>query len=143
LLAGSIFLWVTSGDLHCGLPLEQVLEVCRPLPVQALGTAPDFVSGLARLRGEAVPVVDLGRLLGRGHADGPGRLVRLKAGDRRVALAVDRVLGLRELPTSSAEALPPLFNQGLPAVEALGALDRSLYLLLSAARLLPPEGFAT
>ena len=140
--AGTYFLWVSSGALHCGLPLNQVLEICRPLPVQALGTAPDFVSGLVRLRGEAVPVVDLGRLLGLAHGHGPGRFVRLEAGGRRVALAVDQVLGLRELPAESAGALPPLFSGALPAVEALGALDQALYLLLGAARLMPPEAAA-
>jgi purine-binding chemotaxis protein CheW len=135
--ANSSFLWVQCGDLHCGLPLNQVLEICRPLPVQSMGSAPDFVLGLARLRGEAVPVVDLARLLGLPHGRGPGRFVRLNAGGRRVALAVEGVLGLREVPAPSAESLPPLFNGGLPAVDALGALDQELYLLLSAARLMP------
>ena len=138
----NFFLWVTSGDLHCGLPVEHVQEIFRPLPVQALGNAPDFVNGLARVRGEAVPVVDLGRLLGLRQDHGPGRFVRLKVDGRRAVLAVDQVLGLRELSPSSAGALPPLFSRGLPAVEALGALDRSLFLLLSAARLMPPEGAA-
>jgi purine-binding chemotaxis protein CheW len=83
--------------------------------------------------------VDLGRLLGLDSGPAPGRLVHLRVGDRRVALAVDGVLGLRELDGSAAAALPPLLNPGLSAVEALGTLDQSLFLLLSAARLLPAE----
>ncbi|HXB96854.1 MAG TPA: chemotaxis protein CheW [bacterium] len=135
----SFYLWMTSGGLHCGLPLDSVLEIFRPLPVQALGSAPDFVLGLARVRGEAVPVVHLGRLLGLAGRSEPGRFVRLSVGERRVVLAVDGVLGLRELPGDAAGSLPPQLDRGLASVESLGALDRSLFLVLGAAKLLPPD----
>lgn len=35
----------------------------RPLPVAAVAGAPDFVAGVAIIRGDAVPVVDAARLL--------------------------------------------------------------------------------
>jgi chemotaxis signal transduction protein len=94
--------------------------------------------GLARVRGEAVPVVDVAHLLGRPSARSSARrFISLEVDGRPVALAVDDVLGLGELPDGAAGALPPLLAPSLAAVEALGALDRSLFLVLSAARLVP------
>ncbi|HZE91839.1 MAG TPA: chemotaxis protein CheW, partial [Rhizobacter sp.] len=48
----------------CALPLSHVVETMRPLPTETIAGAPDFVCGLAVIRGAPVPVVDLARLLG-------------------------------------------------------------------------------
>ena len=42
------------------LPLEHVVETMRPLPVEPLGDAPRFILGLSIVRGEPIPVVDVG-----------------------------------------------------------------------------------
>lgn len=127
-----------SGERHCGIPLPQVLEVFRPLPVEALGDTPPFVLGLARVRSRLLPVVDLRLLLGDPAVDGGGRYVSLRVEDRRMALAVDQVLGLRAVPSGALEDMPPLLAAGSPAVEALATLDQGLLLLLRSARLVPP-----
>src|SRR5258707_855042 len=59
------FLVFRAGASLCGLPVQLIHEIFRPLATEPLGQAPDFVLGMARVRGAAVPVVDLGRLLGR------------------------------------------------------------------------------
>ena len=45
------------------------------------------------MRGDAIPIVDAARLAGAGSA--PTRLVVLRAGEARVGLLVDAVLGVR------------------------------------------------
>ncbi len=130
---------VRAGGHDCGLPVEHVVETFRPLPVDPLGEAPFFVLGLARVRGEATPVLDLARLL-NANAEAPFlRYVSLRVEGRRVALAVESVGGLRELDPEQLGSLPPLLSQAAPAVEALGVLDQGLLLVLRAAKLLPPE----
>lgn len=123
----------------CALPMQYVVEIMRPLPVEAMADAPQFVRGLSVLRGDPVPVVDAARLVC--HADSqPGRFVSLVVGERRVLLAVDQVLGVRPVAAGTLRVLPPLLgNAGADFVDAIGLLDEQLLLILRAVRLLPEE----
>jgi len=122
----------------CALPLDRVVETMRPLPVEPVAGAPDFVRGLAIVRGGPIPVVDAARLLG-GDFDGqPTRFVTVRAGDRRIALAVDAVLGVRALPAASRGPFPPMLGaMASDVVSAIGMLDARLLLVLETTRLLP------
>lgn len=136
----STFLLVRSGGRYCGLPLDHVIETCRPQPVQPLGDAPAYVLGLARVRGQIIPVVDLAAILGDKAGHSPTRFVSLRISDRRIALAVDEVKGLVRVPAQSREALPLLLKEGSPVVESMADLDHSLLLILRMSRLLPAAG---
>jgi purine-binding chemotaxis protein CheW len=122
----------------CALPLEHVVEVMRPLPVEGLSGAPPFVAGLARIRGLAVPVVDLGRLITGVDVQDATRFVTVRSAGRVVALEVDAVMGIAPLSGALSE-LPPLFHDDDGPIAALGDRDRALLLVLSTARLVPPE----
>ncbi|HLG56353.1 MAG TPA: chemotaxis protein CheW [Vicinamibacterales bacterium] len=131
------------GNLLCALPLEHVEETMRPLAIEPLAGAPAFVRGLAVVRGIAVPVVDAAALLGVGIGR-PTRFVSVKAGSRRVALAVDAVEGIRRIPPASLDALPPLLgNSNADAISAVGTLDAELFLVLRSGRLVPDDLWAT
>ncbi|MQA29586.1 MAG: chemotaxis protein CheW [Luteitalea sp.] len=130
------------GELLCALPLEHVEETMRPLPVAAIAGVPSFVRGLAVLRGAPVPVVDTASLL-TGHASHPGRFVTVKTGNRRVALIVDTVVGVVEIPGDSIDALPRLLQDArLDAISAAGAVDADLLLVLRSSRLVSEEAWA-
>ncbi len=136
-----VFVICKAGDRLSALPLESVEETMRPLPVEHLAGLPPYVAGLARIRGAAVPVVHAGALLG-GGTTAPARFVSLKVGARRVALAVDDVVGVRALPV--ATELPPLLaatHAGI--VAAVASADSTLLLILRASRLLSDEVWAT
>jgi purine-binding chemotaxis protein CheW len=145
------YLLCLVGRVLVALPLEHVEETMRPLPVEPLASAPSFVRGLAVVRGIPTPVVDAAALLGGVslpthpiQPTQPTRFVTVKAGTRRVALAVDAVVGVVVIPSSSVDALPPLFeNAGLTAIGAIGVLDTELLLVLRHTRLVPDETWAT
>ena len=127
---------------RCALPVTQVLEILRPLPLETLVEAPPHVPGLMRLRGQLIPALDLSGVLGLKRPPGTPaarRLIHLAVGRRRVALLVDDVLGLHTLAETELQALPPLLSEvaAQAAVRALGRLDGELLLVLHAARLLP------
>jgi purine-binding chemotaxis protein CheW len=109
----------------------------RPLPVTPLAGAPAFVQGLSVIRGTPVPVVDLGALLSGSDPAKPTRFVTLRLDGRCVALAVEGVLGIRELPGTLSSLPPLLADASAEAVSALGILDAELVLVLEAARLVP------
>lgn len=120
----------------CALPVDQVIEIMRPLPVSPVARAPECVLGMCVIRGEAVPVVDLARLL-LGEAGEPTRFVCVRAGERRVALAVDGVPGTLELSAAQVAEVPPLLARASAAVEAITTLDKTLLVLFESSRVLP------
>jgi purine-binding chemotaxis protein CheW len=125
----------------CALALDPVRETMRPLPIEPVAGAPPFVLGAAVVRGEVTPVVHVGRLLDPASRAAPGRFVLLELGSARtVCLAVDEVLGVRDLGPVGATAgqdLPPLFSEAAPHLAALTTLDSELLWLLSTARVVP------
>jgi purine-binding chemotaxis protein CheW len=132
----------------CALPLDPVRETMRPLPTEPVAGVPPFVLGVALVRGEVTPVVHVGRLLDPASRTPPGRFVHLELGPARtVCLAVDEVLGVRDLGPVAAGAatgaersghdLPPLLGEAGPHLAALATLDSELLWLLSAARVVP------
>jgi purine-binding chemotaxis protein CheW len=138
--------------LLCALPIEHVVETLRPLPVETIAGMPPFVLGLSIIRGTATPVVDAATLLDGRRAWKVGRLVLVRVDvvregplrgpvdSRRVALAVEAVLGVRELAAGAISGLPPLLGGGGPhGVDALAALDRELLVVLAAGRFVPDD----
>jgi purine-binding chemotaxis protein CheW len=123
------------GGRRCAMAVRHVVETMRPLPIRSLAGAPDFVIGVTTIRGAAMPVVHVGRLLGDpGRAC--GRFVVVRTGERVLALAVDGITGVRALPRESMRDLPPLLRD-VETVAAIGTLDADVLLLLQAARLVP------
>src|SRR6202790_1319376 len=123
----------------CALPLMQVIETMRPLPVESIAGMPSFVRGVSIIRGVPTPVVDLGAVLGApgGCAE---RIVTLRLGDRQVALSVDAVLGVRDLDLAAIHELPPLLRgASQDVVEAIGTLDEEFLMVLRAGWELPDE----
>jgi len=121
----------------CALPLEHVSETMRPLAVEPLSGVPAPVVGVAIIRGAPLPVVDVACVLA-GKESHPTRFVTVNVGARRVALAVDAVIGVRSIPTEALNDLPPLLKDAnTDVIAAIGTLDAQLLVVLRSARLVP------
>jgi purine-binding chemotaxis protein CheW len=141
-IRGEPSLLCRAGTVHCALPLELVEEAMRPLPIEAIAFVPAFVRGLAIVRGNPIPVIDVGALL-TGGLSPPTRFVTVKAGNRRAALAFSEVIGVRDLSRDSFNGMPPLLHAvNADAVSGVSALDAGLVVLLSTARLVPDDVWA-
>lgn len=125
------------GASVCALPIAQVGETLRPLPVEPLAGLPAFVLGVAIIRGAATPVLDASRLIGAPQQSESERFVTLKLGERAAALAVGNVLGVRALPGAEQELPPLLRDVAAEAVHTIGRLDGQLLWVLESARLVP------
>lgn len=133
-----------ARERWCALPVEHVVETMRPLPIQPLRGVPEFVLGVSTVRGAAQPVVDLAQLLfGPSKEPVVGGFVALRLASRRVVLAVERVVSVRSLSAHELSQVPPLLaGSEREGVEALGALDGELLVLLSTGFSLPDELWA-
>ena len=138
-------LFVSVGSRACAIPVQHVVETMRPLPIEPIAGMPGFVRGLSLIRGEAVPVVDLHAVISaEAHDASYKRFVTLKSAERTVAIAVDGVLGVRQLEAAQLEQLPELLGEShRGVVEAVGRADQQLLLVLRASRLIPDQLWAT
>ncbi len=123
------------------LPLSRVVETMRPHPIETIAGMPPFILGLSVIRSAPTPVVDTGLLLsGAPPERSPSRYVTVRLGERRVALAVEGVRGVRRLPTSGLRDLPPLLRGANPeTIASIAALDGALLVILQAARIVPEQ----
>lgn len=132
------FVVFRTGESVCALPLACVVETLRPLPLRSVAGAPPFVAGVSIIRGAPVPIISAALLLD-GIANVLRRLLIVRAGDRRVGLAVDEIEGIRFLDGEQVLGLPPLLHRESASVESLAVADGELLVVLAAGRLLPPH----
>lgn len=141
--ATPLFLLARASALVCAIPVSHVAETMRPLPVTPLTQVPAFVRGVATLRGSATPVLDLGEIVTGVREREVSRFVRLRSGARSAALCVASVLGVRRVDGQALRELPPLLEDAAGgALEALGTLDREVFVALRVSRLVPSEVWA-
>jgi purine-binding chemotaxis protein CheW len=99
--AGERYLIFTLADTDYAIDAGQVLEVGPPPRLTPVPNVPEWVLGLANLRGDIVSVVDVRQFLGLGHTSpGPrGRMLMVRARDEELStgLLVDQVRGIRRL----------------------------------------------
>ena len=131
-----LLFFVLAGE-HLAVDLRWLrgvvaIDACTYVP-----SAPSHLLGLANLRGTALPVLDAGPALGLPARAAEGRTLVLvvAAGEARVGLAIDAVLGLE-----SAGPIVP-FGEGTPGVQqelgvGLVRREQGVALLLDVPKLL-------
>lgn len=126
-----------ARSLQCAMPLADVLEIMRPLPIDPIANAPSFVLGVAIVRGKPAPVIDCGAFVQGDAPAAHARWASVRCGERTALLAFEAILGVRELPAHSDD-LPPLLS-GAPSevLASLALLDQKLLLVLHGSRLVP------
>jgi len=95
-----------AGQLF-GLPATDVRELIRAVSVVPLPRTPAVVKGVINIRGRILPVLDLRGRVGLSAKEGAptDHFIIAQAGERLVALHVDRATDLIRLP---ADALEPV-----------------------------------
>lgn len=95
-----------TSQRRLALLASVVQEVVRAVAVSPLPQAPDIIEGVINLRGTAVPVIDI-----RPRFQFPAslltpeqHLIVARAGSRVVALRVDHVIGLVQVPAAAVQA---------------------------------------
>lgn len=119
---------VRVAAVELGIGIEAVGEVLPTPEIVRVPMAPLWVAGVVSVRGEVVPVIDLGlRLFGRA-ADRSGRLLlaTVPGTTDRVGLLVDSVSGLldRATPVSPATTRRTA-TEGVPARFLAATLERA------------------
>ena len=104
------FVFFKVGQSLFGLAMSHVLEIQRVPTVTRLPNVPEWIMGVANLRGTVLSVVDPARILGVPAAEDSSTSRRLMVtqslvDDVETALVVDRVIGIRSVAQTAIE--PP------------------------------------
>jgi len=132
LIAQERFFVFRVSDHLFALPLAVVREVAPYCALSRPPSLPGCVEGLLNLRGQAVPVIRLDRLLFLAETSPclESVLLILQRGAETVALLVDRAVGIRAVEADQTSPLAP--GSGCaPCVSAQASLPEGTALLLS------------
>ena len=121
------------GENRFALGLADVSEVSRPAGLTPVPGMPPWLAGVANVRGDLVPVVVLGDLLGVAAAAAARALIVVRPAaedDEGVGLLADDVVGIRsltagaDLPGELADDARGRFVLGLAGGDAAGSIQR-------------------
>jgi len=133
-------LLVRAAEWHAALPIADVVETCRPLPLRPIQGVPAYVRGMTVLRGKSTPVLSLGGLLAGGDARPGRRLVSLRLPEGVVALEVDEVYGVHDIAESQLDGARPLLGgEALDRVSGTAIIDEKLVAWLETGRLVQSD----
>jgi purine-binding chemotaxis protein CheW len=92
-----------------GADIAEVAEILELVPIMPLPNVPEFVLGVANLRGTILSVIDLRIRFGLGHkpCDDNSRVIVLKADQLVAGIMVDRLWELLRLDQSVFQPPPP------------------------------------
>lgn len=133
-------------DSSYGLDIQVVREINRLVTVTPIPKAPPYVEGIINLRGEVVPVVNLGQRfdLARTEHGTDSRIVVVEANGYTLGLVVDEVSEVLRLPQSEIEPATNMTTTGIDLgfVEGVGKVDERMILIIGPALLFSGEEHA-
>lgn len=113
-----LLVFTLRGGEYC-IGIREVREVLRPEAITPVPKAPRFVAGVTNLRGEPVPVIDLGVLFGLGEtgagADPQKRIIVIRLGAVTAGLAVETVSEVLRVPERAVIPPPETLTGGTGA----------------------------
>jgi purine-binding chemotaxis protein CheW len=115
---------VRIGGEHYAFGVHEVLEVADLGEVVPVAGAAAGVLGVTKVRGQILPVVDLGAILAVPGERNSSRLVIAEERGRRVGLVVDELEDVHELPSPSEQVESP-YLEGAALVDGalIGMVD--------------------
>jgi len=127
------------GPTTFGLPIRNVREVDSVPRVTPVPNVPDWLKGVANLRGDVLSVIDLRAFFGIDETPEPSRMlvVQSDGGDVATAFLVDSVPGMARLDPSGRKPLDAIASQRiLPFAVGLAEHGGRLVTLLDPSKIL-------
>jgi purine-binding chemotaxis protein CheW len=120
------------GGEEFGVPIMNVHEIIRMVPVTKLPNSSQFVEGVINLRGKVIPVVDLRKRFGSVQSDQGEqcRIVVVNPNDQVVGVIVDGVSEVLKIPTSNIDPAPAAVTNGADFITGIGKVEERLLILL-------------
>jgi purine-binding chemotaxis protein CheW len=123
------------GDEEFAVNIDQIKEVVLTGGITPIPDAPDFISGIANVRGKIVIVVDLGK------KDGLGRhIIMTEQCNNLFGLLVDEVTEVLRIKETEIKAVPKLVTQiDKDYIKGVLLIEKRLIMLLDLQAILSEE----
>ena len=131
------------GKEEFGVPISQVREIVRLVPITPVPRAPQFIEGVVNLRGQILAVIDLAKRLNLTPAprSDKTRIIVVEVEDNTVGMIVDEVTEVLRLPTENIDSTPELITTEVHQkyLKGVGKLGERLLILIELAEVLSHE----
>lgn len=146
---GAQYLTFLVSDERLAMSIDAVKEIIETPRITAVPMTPDYIRGVINLRGNVVPVIDLGARLGRGALTLTKRscivLVEVRVGDdgHVLGMLVDEVKNILDIPCEDVKP-PPEFGSEIRTdfIAAMGRVEDVFIIILSVDHVLSVQELA-
>lgn len=128
------------GGEEYSIPILKVLEIINVPGMTRLPQTPEYIEGVANLRGKVVPIVNIKKLVNLGSLPGGGdKVIVLSNGKVTFGILVDGITGVIGIEDSSIEPPDRLLNGSCDRIVGVAKYKKRLIVLLDTKKLLPTD----
>ena len=139
--------WITFqlSDETYGIEVQQVREILRINNILPVPGSPDYVLGITNIRGNVVTVIDARHRMNLPIVENTelSRMIVLESNDEVVAVVVDNVSNIIDLPESSIDSNPKLnTSNDARFIDGVVSHGDDLIIILNVERFIIDEQYA-
>jgi chemotaxis protein CheZ len=128
------------GGEEYSIPILKVREIINAPGMTRLPQSPEYIEGVADLRGSVVPIVNLRKLVQLDGAPGGGdKVIVLSNGKVTFGILVDGITGVIAIEDSSIEPPDRLLNGACDRIVGVAKYKKRLIVLLDTNKILPTD----
>ena len=128
------------GGEEYSIPILKVREIINVPGMTRLPQTPEYIEGVANLRGSVVPIVNIKKLVKLDGASGGGdKVIVLSNGKVTFGILVDGITGVIGIEDSSIEPPDRLLNGTSERIVGVAKYKKRLIVLLDTKKLLPTD----
>ncbi len=129
------------GGEEYSIPILKVREIINVPGMTRLPQTPEYIEGVANLRGSVVPIVNIKKLVNLDGAPGGGdnKVIVLSNGKVTFGILVDGITGVIGIEDSSIEPPDRLLNGSCDRIVGVAKYKKRLIVLLDTKKLLPTD----
>lgn len=134
------YIGFTLNNSEYSIPVLKVREIIHVPHITKMPQAPPYVEGVANLRGNIIPVVNLKKLVGiDGNGDRGTRVIVVASGRVIFGVLVDAVTGVMTIEDTSIRAPELFWNGNYDQMSGVAKVSGRLIILLNIKNLIPHE----
>jgi len=131
------------GKEEFGVPISEVREIVRLIPITYVPRAPDFVEGVVNLRGQILAIIDLAKRLKLTSAprSDKSRIIVVEFEGNVIGMIVDEVMEVLRISSENIDNAPELITTEVHEeyFKGVGKLEDRLLILIDLARVFSTE----
>ena len=131
------------GKEEFGVPISEVREIVRLIPITPVPRAPDFVEGVVNLRGQILAIIDLAKRLNLAPSprSDKSRIIVVEFEGNIIGMIVDEVMEVLRLSSDNIDKAPELITTEIHEeyLKGVGKFGERLLILIDLARVFSPE----